>query len=127
MSIIGLANSGAAPALENMMRFAAQRQKLLMHNIANLSTPDFQQADVSIADFQANLKQAIEERRGKGGQGPLELERTGEVTPRADGSFRLVPKSASGGVLFHDRNNRSLEKLMQGRLPGRCQFAAEPQ
>jgi flagellar basal-body rod protein FlgB len=109
-----LSSSGATSALEAMVRFSAQRQRLLAHNIANISTPGFQQMDVSIADFQANLKQAIEKRRDRGGQGPFELQETTELTPNADGSFRLNPHTPSGGVMFHDRNNRSLEQLMQG-------------
>lgn len=114
MSFGDLSSSGAVPALEAMVRFSAQRQKLLAHNIANISTPNFQQLDVSIADFQANLRQAIEKRRDNGGQGPFRLKETAELTPSADGSFRLNPTTPSGGVLFHDRNNRSLEQLMQG-------------
>lgn len=112
-----LSNSGAIPALESMVRFAAQRQKMLANNIANLNTPGYLQQDVSIGGFQHNLREAIEKRQEeRGGQGPLELKETEELTPLPGGGFRLnagTPIEA-GGVLFHDRNNRNLEQLMQG-------------
>lgn len=116
MLIGDLASAGAGPALENLMRFSAQRQRLLAHNIANITTPGFQQMDVSIPDFQDNLRRAIEERRSQtGGElGEVELDGTSEIKPQDDGSFELVPKTPSGGILYHDGNNRSLEQLMQG-------------
>lgn len=118
MLIRELATSGAAPALEGMVRFAAQRQKLLAHNVANLGTPDFRQVDASVEGFQANLRRAVEKRRERtGGQfGELALERTEELTPTGrGGEFRLTPRSTGNGILFHDRNNRSLEQLMQAQ------------
>lgn len=115
--ISDLANSGAIPALESMVRFAAQRQKMLANNIANLNTPGYLQQDVSIGGFQQNLRHALEKRQEeRGGQGPLELEETDELTLMPGGGFRLNAgtSAGAGGVLFHDRNNRNLEQLMQG-------------
>jgi len=43
-----ISTSGAAPALEAAMRFASARQKVLSHNIANITTPDFRPSDVSV-------------------------------------------------------------------------------
>jgi flagellar basal-body rod protein FlgB len=115
MLFADLANAGATPALEAMMRFSAQRQRLLAHNVANLSTPGFIQKDASIPDFQSALRRALGERQEKrGGQGPLQLERTDEIDPHEDGTFTLSPETPGNGVLFHDRNNRNLEQLMQG-------------
>lgn len=97
------------------MRFAAQRQQLIAHNVANLETPDFLAADVSVNDFRRSLAAAVEERRGtQGGENvPLAWRGTREVKPLADGGLALRPRHASPGVLFHDRNNRDLEKTMQ--------------
>ncbi len=107
-------NSGAMPTLEAMMRFAGARHRIIAHNIANISTPNFIQQDVSVPDFQKELARAIEERRNKGGgmQGPLHLN-TDEVQQSESGEFTLIPKHSSDGVLFHDRNNRDIERLMQ--------------
>ncbi len=110
-----LLNSGAMPVLEATMRFSGQRQRILTHNIANLSTPNFQQVDVDPADFQTWLGRAVERRRETTGsqRGGLEFERDRQFSPRKDGSFGLNPTRPVGGVLAHDRNNRDVEKLMQ--------------
>lgn len=108
-----LTNSGSMPALEMTLRFAGERQKLIAHNIANLTTPDFRPADVSPAGFQASLRQAVSERRARGGLGPLRLAETREIRQRPDGSLELSPSTPSSGMLAHDRNNRDLERMMQ--------------
>lgn len=115
-----LANSGAMPVLDRMIRFTAQRQQLIAHNVANLDTPDFRQVDVSPASFQAALRKAVEDRReGKArgaesaGLGSLNMRDSKEVRFGRDGSMTLRPGTPSGNVLYHDRNNRDLEGLMQ--------------
>lgn len=102
-------NEGAVPVLEASMRFAAQRQRLLAHNIANLSTPDFRPMDVSPAEFQRALARALDDRRGS--DGALELN-SRQIRTEAGGGLRLTPASPSGNILFHDRNNRDLERMM---------------
>ncbi|HBS28722.1 MAG TPA: hypothetical protein DEB06_04555 [Phycisphaerales bacterium] len=121
MFIEQLTNADALPTLERMAQFAARRQDLLAHNIANLSTPGFQQRDVSTADFQASLREAVDRRRSATGgvRGDLPLADSREVRIDRTGSLSLTPSTDSGGggggggVLFHDRNNRDLERLMQ--------------
>lgn len=111
MLIDGLINSGPMPVLESAMRFAAQRQTLLAHNIANIETPDFRPMDVAPAEFQSVLSRAVEQRRERGGQ--LELEETAQIRRDAQGMLTLRPRTPSGNILFHDRNNRDVERLMQ--------------
>lgn len=110
-------SSGALPALEATMRFAGQRNRLIGHNIANISTPNFQQKDVSPRDFQQWLARAVDERRAKtgGGHGELELELDSDRQFRVQrgGGFEIEPLKSNGGVLAHDRNNRDVELLMQ--------------
>ncbi|MCC6969231.1 MAG: hypothetical protein IT434_03335 [Phycisphaerales bacterium] len=114
MFIGDILNSGAMPALEAGVQFAAQRQRLLAHNIANISTPDFRPVDLSIKDFRATLADAIDRRREATGgeQGRLDLRKTSEIEMIAGGTLRFTPKTPSGNVLFHDRNNRDVERLM---------------
>ncbi|MEO1278019.1 MAG: hypothetical protein AAFV77_03585 [Planctomycetota bacterium] len=106
--------AGSLPALEAMMRFTGQRQRLLAHNIANLTTPDFQAKDVSPQGFQEMLGEAVAKRRKRTGgvDGGLDMRGSREVKVRRDGSLSFRP-SDSGGVLLHDRNNRDVERLMQ--------------
>lgn len=117
-----VANSGSGPALEAAMRFAAQRHKVLQHNIANITTPNFVQSDVSVPKFQEMLRSAIDRRREGGNLGELHLGAGDEVEQAHDGGLTLHPKTANGGILFHDRNNRSLEKLMQDQMENATMF-----
>jgi flagellar basal-body rod protein FlgB len=114
--VIGeLSNSGAIPSLELMVRFAGARQRVLAHNVANLDTPDFRPTDVSPAAFQSALGRAIDQRRARTGgmTGELPFGGNAQVRREADGRLTLRPTSPSGSILFHDRNNRDLERLMQ--------------
>lgn len=115
MLIDGVNNAGAQPVLAAVMTFSARRQEVIAHNIANVGTPNFQHRDVSVPKFQGALREAIEDRRNDtGGQfGKLELRETDEVTPLKNGGLRLNPTTPAGGVLFHDRNDRDIERLMQ--------------
>jgi flagellar basal-body rod protein FlgB len=118
MLISDLFNAGAAPSLEHLIRFSGQRQRIIAHNIANISTPDFRPMDLSVADFQKNLKEAIDRRRTRTGgeQGRLDWQETEELQRNGDSpsaGFRANPQTPMKGVLFHDRNNRDPERLMQ--------------
>ncbi|QOJ01286.1 MAG: hypothetical protein HRU70_12645 [Phycisphaeraceae bacterium] len=122
MTIAGLTNSGAIPALEMLAKFAGQRQRLLAHNIANVSTPDFVPLDVSTGEFRRALGEAIDKRRASGGQGALAAPSTREVRVGADGRVELSPRTPSGNILFHDRNNRDVERLMQDQAENLAAF-----
>jgi len=108
-------NAGAMPTLEAMMRFSGQRQRVLAHNIANVSTPNFVQKDLSVDGFQAALREAVEARRSRTGgmHGELRLGKTEEMAPGRNGEIRFEATTDGHGVLFHDRNNREIERLMQ--------------
>lgn len=108
-----LFNSGGMQALELTLQFAGQRQRLIQNNIANIDTPDYRPMDVSPRKFQAALASAVSKRQERGGVGPIMLDGSREIIQAADGSITLNPLTASGNVLFHDRNNRDLERSMQ--------------
>lgn len=114
MFLSDLLAGDAIPALEMTARFAAQRQDILAHNIANLETPNFRPVDASPVAFQRMLGRALQERRDRGG-GLLPWRETREVrhAGRDPHDLRLVPRTASTNVLFHDRNNRDEVRLMQ--------------
>lgn len=114
MLIDQLTNADAIPTLEAMVQFSGQRQKLIAHNIANFDTPDFQAMDVSPAAFQRQLGDAVERRRERFGgiRGPIELESSDEVR-QTDSGLSLTPRPISRNIMFHDRNNRDLERTMQ--------------
>lgn len=116
MLIGDLASSGALPVLGEVYAFAGQRQRVLAHNIANIDTPGFLPLDVSVEGFRASLAKAVEERRGRtGGQrGELRMRDSKEVEHVGGGGMALNPRTPSGNVLYHDRSNRDLERMMQG-------------
>ncbi len=113
--IDGLVNADSIPVLEAAMKFAARRQALIQHNIANLSTPEFQGVDVSPEKFHKALGEAVERRRKETGpgRGDLKFEGTDEVKVLKGGAFELKPGTKTGNILFHDRNDRDLERSMQ--------------
>lgn len=111
--INGVTNAGSLPTLERLMQFAGARHRVIANNIANLSTPGFRPADVSVADFQASLRQAADERRAtRGGRGDLSPADTDQVQFLRD-RIDLSPTPSGEGVLFHDGNDRDVERMMQ--------------
>ena len=97
MLIDGLMNRGNGALLEQVINFASQRHKLLLDDIANVDTPGYRQKDLSVDRFNSLLGERIEDRR-----------RTGK------GSFDDIDTSTeypTRSILFHDRNNRSMEQL----------------
>ncbi|MEM1355207.1 MAG: hypothetical protein AAGC44_11245 [Planctomycetota bacterium] len=112
--INGMFDSGAMPTLERMIQFTGRRHQLIAHNIANISTPYFKPLDLDTGAFQHQLADAIRRRRGSGNpqRGELELRSTRQVRVRGQ-ALEFRPGDKNEGILFHDRNNRSLEHIMQ--------------
>ena len=100
MFIDDLINGGGTTTLERMLRFTEARQNLLTEDVANVSTPNYKQRDLSVAAFQHMLQQRLDagtETAGSGDGGD----------PVAD-----ALSAPTGGLLSHDGNNRSMERLM---------------
>ena len=110
--IDGITNAGDLPVLERLMQFSARRQTLISGNIANISTPGYRPVDVSVEGFQAQLASAIDARRERGGDGPLAIASSSTVEPTPDG-MTLHPQPSGDQLLFHDGNDRDLERIMQ--------------
>ena len=123
-----LDTAGALPVLDKAIRFAGARHTLIAHNIANLGTPGFIPADADPLAFQEHLAQAIDARREgdtgvRGGRhGDLGMGSSREIETLADGRLRLDPRTGSGNILFHDRNNRDLERTMQSLVENASVF-----
>lgn len=112
--IEGVVNSDAIPALERMMQFAGSRHRIITNNIANIDTPGFRPRDVSVSKFQAQLGEAIDESRETNGNsgGSLPL-RDSQQVDFHEHSMALHPDAAGENILFHDANDRNLERMMQ--------------
>ena len=58
--------------LEQMLRFTEARQKLIADNIANVSTPNYQQKDLSVEKFQKMLRDRVTQQEvGRPGRGAI--------------------------------------------------------
>jgi len=126
--IDGLTNANAVSVLERMVQFAGQRHRIITNNIANLSTPGFRPADVSVAQFQSQLRDAIDARRAARGSanGDLPIESTSQVQINATG-MTLHPETVGDNILFHDGNDRDVERTMQGLVENFMTFRAAAQ
>ncbi|MHC4946874.1 MAG: flagellar basal body rod protein FlgB [Planctomycetota bacterium] len=123
-----MTNADAIPVLERLMSFAAGRHRLLVHNVANLSTPGFRPLDVSVEDFQARLGEAVDTRRQRSGAGGGELppSSSGEVR-MDDGRLTLRPTPVGDNLLFHDGNDRDVERTMQSLVENFMAFRTSAQ
>ena len=112
--IKGMLDGGALPVLERFTQFTAKRHKVLAHNIANLSTPFFKPGDLSVDNFQAALGDAVDKRRHQMNPtgGSLRIRNTRQVSFHEDG-MRANATPANENIMFHDQNNRNLERTMQ--------------
>ncbi|MCX5661827.1 MAG: flagellar basal body rod protein FlgB [Planctomycetota bacterium] len=106
--IEGIFEGGSLPVLERLAQFTQSRHKVLVDNVANLSTPYYKANDLDPSKFQAQLRDAIDRRRGSANAANGPLEPT-PVSLDSDESFG----NDNSGVLFHDQNNRDLERIMQ--------------
>src|SRR3954453_14275800 len=100
MFIERLLNQGNAPLLEQMLRFTEARHRLLMDNVANVSTPGYRQKDLSTQKFQSALQERVEQRNASP-PGSIGFDDVGADV-----------ENSNAGILFHDGNNRSMEQLM---------------
>ena len=100
MFIERLLNEGNAPLLEQMLRFTAARHQLLAEDVANVDTPGYQQKDFDLGKFQEMLAKRVDQ-RAEAPPGTLGFD---DVSAEVEN-----PHST---LLFHDRNNRSVEQLM---------------
>lgn len=112
--IAGLFDHGAMPVLERVSQYTEARQKVLAHNVANLSTPYFKPTDLDPKGFQHELGRAIDRRRRTATPtaGRLDIRDTRAVRFHDD-RMELRPRAMNQNILFHDQNNRDLERQMQ--------------
>ena len=112
--IKGMFDYGSMPALERMVEFTGVRQQLIAHNIANLSTPYFKPTDLDPAQFQAQLHDAMDKRSRKPNAMRRELELGSSSQVRVSrGKLQYRPEQKNENILFHDHNNRDVERTMQ--------------
>lgn len=112
--IQGMFDYGALPSLERLVQFTGQRHRVLTDNIANLSTPYYKPRDLDPKQFQQELARAIDDRRDNVNpvSGPLDLRDTRQLKFQSD-SIQVKAQQINENILFHDQNNRDVDRLMQ--------------
>ena len=98
-------DSTTLPVLEQVVGFAQARHGVLAGNIANLDTPGYKTRDLSVDQFQDNLRRAIDASRRPVSPGHSLADGEGP----AISSFDDVRDSLQD-ILFHDGSDVSLEK-----------------
>ena len=114
-----LFNSSTVPVLEQVVNFTEARHGVLAGNIANLDTPGYKTRDISPAQFQKRLKEAIEHRREaarsptyaspgiSGTQIAGRMPKLGSATGH-DGKNKV--RESVKSILYHDDSNVSIEQ-----------------
>ena len=100
MFIQSLLNQGNMPLLEQTLHFSAARAKLIAENVSNATTPGYVQKDLSVEKFQKMLRDRVDGRS----QMPAGAMRFDDINVEIE--------HPTANILFHDRNNRSMEQLM---------------
>lgn len=112
--IKGLFTYGSMPVLERMVQFTGVRQELIANNVANLSTPYYKPTDLDPVKFQSQLRDALDERSRKPNGMRRELELGSSRQVRMQGkTMGFYPEQKNENILFHDQNNRDVERTMQ--------------
>ncbi|HEY4329420.1 MAG TPA: hypothetical protein VGN88_06770 [Phycisphaerae bacterium] len=110
--IDSLLSSPTIRMLEQTVSFTEQRHMVLAEDIANGSTPSFVQKDVSVAQFQQSLRNAVTQNR-ESTNDVYEPENADTVNFQPGGAqVDAIPQETPMGTAFHDRGVRSMEYLM---------------
>lgn len=107
-------NTPEINVLERVLQFSGQRHNQITNNIANLSTPNYQPKDVDPAEFQAVLRDMVEKSKitHPALKGKIEPKNARTFSFNKD-SITMKPEPIEQNIMFHDRNDRDLERTMQ--------------
>lgn len=92
--------------LQHVAAFAEARHGLLAGNIANLDTPGYKTRDLSVENFQARLKEAIEQQKHTTAAGHAS---PGLITSD-DGDPMSEVKESMKSIMFHDESDVGIEQ-----------------
>ncbi len=112
MFVTDVTSGGAFPVLEKALAFTEARNRMLVTNIANITTPGYRAKQLDTGAFQAALRRAAD-RQAAGGD--FKIEDTGEVRTNASGFLEVRPSEEPvENLLFHDGTNARIEEQMAG-------------
>lgn len=98
-------------AIELAARYAERRHQVLVENVANIDTPDYQAKRLDPERFQAAMRDALETSKRTGASDLVLADR--QVRTERGGRLRVTPDvEPAENVLFHDGTNARFESLM---------------
>jgi flagellar basal-body rod protein FlgB len=105
--------STTIPMLAEVVDFAQARHAVLAGNIANMTTPGYQARDLSVEDFQAQLKEALSEGT------PSASRSSGDV--EANKSRLAGVARSPQALLKHDMGNVDMETQVSEMVKNQMQ------
>ena len=112
MIMESLFDRGSISVLQRMMAFTEERHQVLANNIANFDTVNYQMKDLPVQEFSEALNGAIERRDKRGSSAEFFVKNTRYVRWNRAGEIQVRPTNIENNILFHDKNNRFVEKQM---------------
>jgi flagellar basal-body rod protein FlgB len=110
----GMFESTTIPVLQEVVGFTQARHNVLAGNIANLEVPGYKARDLSVADFQTRLQEALEERHHP----PVEKSPGETDSPPAEPLAEVAKNSKT--IMRHDLNNvgpeQQITEVMKNQL-----------
>jgi flagellar basal-body rod protein FlgB len=117
MWIENVLNTGSTPVLEKAAAFTQARHEVLVNNITNFDTVGYKVKDLPVSEFQKSLESAVARRDAGGAGAALEMESTKNLRWDERRALTATPVSSEDkGILFHDQNNRFVEKQMSDMM-----------
>lgn len=108
----GILSKSNITALEQTVEFAQRRHAILAGNVANMSTPGYKTRDLSVDDFQTNLKKAIdsekqvEQSRLRPMESPTQQREAAIDAQQA----QVKVRDAMSQIVYHDGSDDSIEQ-----------------
>ena len=113
MAIESLFNRGSASVLQSVLAFTEERHLVLANNVSNFDTVDYQVKDLPAQEFYNALSAAVKKRDRRGVGAGLDMASTRHFRWDQNGHIQSKPsKIEDSNILFHDKNNRFVEKQM---------------
>lgn len=102
-----LFKSTTIPVLQQAVEFNQARHVVLAGNIANMDTPGYQVRDLSVEDFQKQLREVIQKRHAPPQPSSIGWQMEGLTGPQSGHEAEAVREPKT--ILYHDNSNVGVE------------------
>lgn len=102
-----LFKSTTIPVLQQAVQFNQARHNVLAGNIANLDTPGYRVRDLSVDDFQSQLREVIKKRHAPPQPESVGMQLMGLTSAKGQDEAEVVREPKT--ILYHDKSNVGVE------------------